>query len=109
MTNQLNDSTMIPLILAVKSDACLWEMGDYLVEIAGQSSIETPTKIREVSAGLIAHGWEQYSVRYLNRLHWVASAFPPASRKAGVSWEIHATASTPATLRAVLKAAEVQS
>jgi hypothetical protein len=57
---------------------------------------------------MIEHGYEHCTVRYLNRLHAVASAFPPSARRAEQSWEIHAGAGSPAVLEAVLKAAEAQ-
>ena len=66
---------MIPLILAKRSDACLWEMGDYLIKVAGESDDKRARNvIREVSDELIAHGHAQYTVAYLNRLHRTACA-----------------------------------
>ena len=68
---------MIPLILAKRSDACLWDMGDYLIRVAGQSDDKRVRDvIREVSDELIAHGHAQYTVAYLIRLHRTACAFP---------------------------------
>ena len=98
---------MIPLILAKRSDACLWDMGDYLIRVAGESDDKRVRDvIREVSDELIAHGHAQYTVAYLNRLHRTACAFPVGYRRPDLSWEVHATAGSPVTLQAVIAKAE---
>ena len=53
----------MPLVFAKRSDACLWEMGDYLIEVAGQPDDRSARdRVREVSGELVAHGHAQYTV-----------------------------------------------
>jgi hypothetical protein len=102
------------LAIAKRGESALWDMGDYLIEVAGASRMGRPTSDRtnatvsEVSAELVEQGFEQYSLAYMTSLRNVANAFPKVSRCAGVSFFAHRIAGTPEVLQAVMAAAKAQ-
>jgi hypothetical protein len=102
------------LAIAQKAESALWDMGDYLIEVAGKWRGQngerdgSMTKIEEVSAELAANGYPDYSVNFMLQLRQTATTFATSDRVRGVSWTAHYEAGTPKMLQAVIDAAEAQ-
>jgi len=101
------------LAIAQKGESAKWEMGDYLLEVAGKPKGDTTNDgsiraIKEVSDELIAHGFPDYSVPFMSQLRLTAHNFPAFDRVKGVSWTAHQVAGSPEMLQATIVAAKEQ-
>lgn len=98
------------LAIAKRGESCLWDMGDYLIEVAGKPSTKDGSweRIEEVSVELVEHGYAQYSAQFMRDLRSTSASFKASDRVGGISWTAHYTAGSPAVLQAVIAAAKAQ-
>jgi len=101
------------LAIAQKGESAKWDMGDYLLEVAGKPKGDTTNDgsmkaIKEVSDELIGHGFPDYSIPFMSQLRYVSHAFGASDRVRGVSWTAHQVAGSPELLQATIAAAKEQ-
>jgi hypothetical protein len=101
------------LAIAKRGESALWDMGDYLIEVAGKPKTDRTNdgsyaKIDEVSTELIEHGYPQFSTGYMARLRVIAHAFHAPHRERSVSWTAHEMAGSPEVLQVVIAAAKAE-
>jgi hypothetical protein len=101
------------LAIAKRGNSVNWDMGDYLLKVAGKPSDSKANNgsyktIEEVSEELTENGYPQFSVRYMALLRQVAYDFAARYRVSSVSWTTHRAAGTPEVLIAVMDAAKAK-
>jgi hypothetical protein len=96
------------LAIAQRGSSVNWDMGDYLLSVAGKPQYGNGDKIAEVSEELVEHGFAQYTQGYMMTLRNVAFDFPIPNRVQNVAWTTHQVAGTPEVLSAVIEAAKAQ-
>jgi hypothetical protein len=101
------------LAIAKRGNSVNWDMGDYLLKIAGKPSDSRANNgsykaIAEVAEELAENGYPQFGTTYMSQLRQVAHDFPAHNRVMSVSWTTHHEAGTPEVLNAVIEAAKMQ-
>lgn len=101
------------LAIAARGNSVNWDMGDYLLRVAGRPSTDHGHNgsfkvIKEVADTLSENGYPEFSTPYMSRLRAIADAFPSSHRVRSVSWTTHEVAGTPEVLDAVIEAAKAQ-
>jgi len=101
------------LAIAKRGNSVNWDMGDYLLKVAGKPSDSRANNgsfkaIAEVAEELTENGYPQFSVPYMSQLRQVAHDFPASNRVISVSWTTHHEAGSPEVLDAVIEAAKAQ-
>jgi hypothetical protein len=101
------------LAIAKRGNSVNWDMGDYLLKVAGKPSESRANNgsfkaIAEVADELAENGYPQFSTKHMSQLREVAHDFPASYRVISVSWTTHREAGTPEILAAVIEAAKAQ-